>query len=170
MITLFVIALALCAILLLYVAAHSRRRGARALRPVDLAAFRTLTDRGDEVFLRDRLPRSRFFRLKRQRISVTLRYVSRISANAAAVMRLGENAKLSSDPQVALAAHQITELATQIRIQCLVAFAKLSLEFAIPSLQLTPAILAPQYQALRESVSRLGRLQVADAAQLPVAI
>jgi hypothetical protein len=173
MTTFFVIALALCAILLLYVAVRGRRRAGRPVQPVDLAAFRTLTDREDELFLRQRLPHSRFARLKRQRIGVTMRYVSRIAANAAAVMRVGETAKLSADPKVALAAYQITELATQIRIQCLVAFAKLSLEFAVPSLQLTPAVLVPQYMALRENVQRLGQLgqlKTAETAPLPVAI
>ena len=137
---------------------------------MDLKAFRTLTDRGDEFFLRERLPRSRFRRLKRQRITVTVRYVNRISGNAAAVMRLGEAARLSPDPEVAQAAAQVLDLAAQIRMQCLVAYAKLSLEFAVPSLQLTPAVLAPQYQALRENVVRLGRLQVPGAAPLPAAI
>ncbi len=170
MTTLFVIALALCAILLLYVAVRNRRRAGQPVHPVDLAAFRTLTDREDETFLRQRLPHARFASLKRQRIAVTMRYVGRIAANAAAVMRLGETAKLSADPQVVQAAQQITDLATHIRIQCLVAFAKLSLEFAVPSLQLTPAVLVPQYLALRENVQRLGQLKVAETTPLPVAI
>lgn len=171
MITFFVIALALSAVLLFYVAVRSRRKMAgRRVRPVDLKAFRTLTDREDELFLRDRLPRLRFRRLKRQRIGVAVRYVNRIANNAAAVMRLGEAVRLSPDPEVAQAAAQVMDLAAQIRLQCLLAYAKLSLEFAVPSLQLTPAVLAPQYQTLRENVVRLGRLQVPGAAPLPAAI
>jgi hypothetical protein len=57
-----------------------------------------------------------------------------------------------------------------LRLQCLVALGKLSLEFAVPSLQLTPAVLAPEYQQLRENVVRLGKLQPQTAAPLPVAI
>ena len=171
MTTFLVIAFSISALLLLYVAVRNRRKTAnRRIRPVDLKAFRTLTDRGDEFFLRERLPRSRFRRLKRQRITVTVRYVNRIAGNAAAVMRLGEAARLNPDPEVAQAAAQVLDLAAQIRMQCLVAYAKLSLEFAVPSLQLTPAVLAPQYQALRENVVRLGRLQVPGAVPLPAAI
>ena len=171
MITFFVIALALSALLLFYVAARGRRKMAgRRVRPVDLKAFRTLTDREDEVFLRDRLPRSRFRRLKRQRIGVAVRYVNRIANNAAAVMRMGEAVRLNPDPEVAQAAAQVMDMAAQIRLQCLLAYAKLSLEFAVPSLQLTPAVLAPQYQTLRENVVRLGRLQVPGASPLPAAI
>jgi hypothetical protein len=171
MITLIVIALALGAIGLFYVAARNRRNRARqVVRPVDLKAFRTLMDRDDEFFLKERLPRSRFARLKRQRVAVTMRYVGRIANNASVVMGLGESARLSSDPEIAQTAVQIVEVASQLRLQCLVALGKLSLEFALPSLQLTPAVLAPEYQKLRENVVRLGKLQPQTATPLPVAI
>jgi hypothetical protein len=171
MITMIVIALALGALALFYVAVRNRRQqSVQSLRQVDLKAFRTLTERDDELFLRERLPNSRFRRLKRQRIRVTLGYVGRISGNAAVVMRLGQEARLSPDPEVAQAAAQVTELATQIRIQCLLAFAKLSAEFAVPSLQLTPATLAPAYQTLRENVRLLGALELGNAAPVAIAI
>lgn len=171
MITMIVIALALGALALFYGAVRNRRKqSVQPIRPVDLKAFRSLTERDDEVFLRNRLPRSRFCRLKRQRIRVTMGYVGRIAGNASLVMRLGEEARLSPDPDVARAAAQVLELATQIRMQCLVALAKLSAEFALPSLQLTPAALAPTYQTLRENVMRLGSLEVHSAAPATVAI
>jgi hypothetical protein len=171
MITMIVIALAVSALALFYVAVRSRRRRAvQPMRHVDLKAFRTLTERDDELFLRERLPGSRFRRLKRQRIRVTMLYVGRIAGNAAVVMRMGEEARISPDPAVAHAAAQVTELATQIRVQCLVAFAKLSAEFALPSLQLTPAALAPAYQTLRENVVHLGSLELEGAAPAAAAI
>jgi hypothetical protein len=171
MITLIVIALALCAVGLFYMAARGRRRRAgQAVRPLDLKAFRTLVDRDDEIFLKERLPRSRFSRIKRQRVAVTMRYVGRIANNASLVMGLGEAGRLSSDPEVAQTASQIVDLATQLRLQCIVALAKLSLEYAVPSLQLTPAVLAPEYQRLRENVIRLGKLQSPDVAPMPIAI
>jgi hypothetical protein len=161
MITMIVIALALGALALFYTAVRNRRKqSVQPVRPVDLKAFRTLTERDDEFFLREKLPRSRFCRLKRQRIRVTMGYVGRIASNASVVMRLGEEARFSTDPEVARVAIQVMELATQIRVQCLVAFAKLSAEYALPSLQLTPAVLAPAYQTLRENVMRLGTLEL----------
>lgn len=171
MITFIVFALALSALLIFYVAVRSRNGHAgRRVRPVDLKAFRTVTDRDDELFLRERLPYASFRRLKRQRIGVAWRYLNRIANNAAAVMRLGEVARMSPDTEVAQTAAQVLDLAGQIRLQCLLAYAKLSVEFAVPSLQLTPAVLAPQYQTLRENVVRLGRLQSPGAAPVPVAI
>jgi hypothetical protein len=171
MITMIVIALALSALALFYVAVRNRRKQSRqSIQPVDLQALRTLTERDDEFFLREKLPNSRFRSLKRQRIRVTMSYVSRIAGNAAVVMRLGQEARLNPDPEVARAAAQVLEMATQIRIQCLLAFAKLSAEFAVPSLQLTPAVLAPAYQNLRENVIRLGTLSQPAAAPAAVAI
>jgi hypothetical protein len=171
MTTMIVIALALGALALFYVAVRNRRQKAvQPIRQIDLQAFRTLTERDDESFLRERLPNSRFRRLKRQRIRVTMGYVGRIAGNAAVVMRLGEEARLSPDAEVAQAAAQVTELATQIRMQCLLAFAKLSMEFAVPSLQLTPASLVPTYQTLRENLVVLSSLELRRAAPAAIAI
>jgi hypothetical protein len=150
--------------MLFYMAVRSRRTQAgQSFRTVDLNAFRTLTDRDDELFMRESLPRSKFSHLKRQRIRVTVRYVARIASNASAVMHVGEAARVSSAPEVAQAAAQVMELATQIRLQCLVALTKLSLEYAMPSLQLTPAMLVPKYQSLRENLRVLGDLQTQTA-------
>jgi hypothetical protein len=160
-----VIALVLCAATVLFVSVRSRNNHA-TVRPLDVAAFRALMDRDDELFLREKLSRNAFLNLKRARIRVSWQYVGRISSNAAAVMRLGATGRVSDDPEVALAAAQIADLATEIRMQCLMAFAKLTVEFAFPTLQLTPALLVPKYQSLRESVSRLGALQPQNAVAL----
>jgi hypothetical protein len=76
--------------------------------------------------------------------------------------------RTSANPDVAHLAAQISDTASQIRLQCIVAFVKLSIEFAIPSLQLNPAMLEPSYQALRDNIARLGRLQ--NTAPLAAAI
>lgn len=171
MITMIVIALALGALALFFVTVRNRwKQSQQSIQPVDLEALRTLTDRDDEFFLREKLSNARFRSLKRKRIRVTMSYVARIGGNAAVVMRLGQEARLSPDPQVARAAAQVLELATQIRMQSLLALAKLSAEFAMPSLQLTPAVLAPAYQNLRENVIRLGTLAQPEMAPAAVAI
>lgn len=170
-ITVLVIALALCAVVLLYTAVRSRRKQAgQHVRAVDLNAFRTLMDRDDELFMKEKLPRSKFRQLKRQRIRVIVRYVGRIAGNASAVLHMGEAARVSPTPEVAQTAAQVTELAGQIRVQCLVAMMKLSLEYVMPSLQLTPAMLVPKYLILRENVKRLSSLQPQTPVPLATAI
>ena len=171
MITMIVIALALGTVVVFYMAARSRRRQShQPIRPVDVQALRVLMDRDDELFLRERLPHSRFSRLKRRRVRLTMSYVGRVASNASLVMRLSASTRLMADPEAAAIAVQVTEMATQIRMQCLVALGKLAVEFAMPSLQLTPAVLAPRYQALREQVLRLGALEMQNVAPAAVSI
>ena len=131
-----ILALALCSVVLFYMAVRIRRKqAAQSLRPVNLKAFRDLMDRNDEIVLRGKVPRSEFFRLKRDRIRVTLRYVTRIAGNASAVLRVSEATRLGSTPEVADEATQMMKLARQIRLQCLLEMGKLMAEYAIPYLR-----------------------------------
>jgi len=135
-----------------------------------LQAFRTLMDRGDEMFLREQASHRDFVRLKRQRIGLTWRYVGRIAGNAAAVLHMVEGARQNADSEVAQVVVQTVDIATQIRMQCMISFAKLSMEFLFPSMQFTPAMLEPKYQALRENLRRLGSLEPQNAAPLATAL
>jgi hypothetical protein len=168
-IAIVVIAFVLCALAIFFVAVRSRRNHA-VQRSIDMKAFRTLIDRDDENFLRAKLPRTNFSQIKRQRVRLTWDYVARMSENAATVLRLGEAARLSPNPRVAQQAAYAIELASQIRVQCLVAFAKMGVEFAFPSLQLTPARLVSKYESLRETVAQLASLQSQSEAPVPVMI
>jgi hypothetical protein len=171
MIIFIVVAIAFITVVAFYVTARGRRQASvRQVLPVDLKAFSTLTDRADEVFLKEKLPARRFRQLKRQRIKVTWSYIRRIGGNAAAILRLSEAARLSPDPEIARSASQVAEIAAGLRIQCMLAALKLAVEFAIPSVQLTPALLDQQYHLLRENLMQLGGLQAAGSAPLPLAI
>ena len=167
MMTILVVTIALCAIALLYFSVRSRRRHAagQPVRPLDLQAFRTLMDRDDELFLRTKLPHREFTRLKRLRVSLTWKYVGRIAGNAAAVLHMAEGARQNADSEAAQVAAQVVDIATQIRMQCIVSWAKLAVEFMFPSMQLNPAMLEPKYQALRENLRHLGSLEP----QIPLA-
>lgn len=169
MIKLIIAVFVLCAIVTIFVALQHRMR--RTIqRSVDLNAFQVLIDRDDENFLRARLPRKMFFQLKRQRIRVSWGYISRMSGNAENVLRCYGGARLDSDPRVAEQAAQSIECATHLRMHCLVAYAKLGVEFAFPSMQLTPARLASEYESLRDSVARLALLQPQNENAVTVAL
>lgn len=167
--TVLVIALALLTVTSLFVTLRGRAKKAET-HPVDLDAFHSLVDRQDEVFLRQRLPRREFSRIKRKRISVTWKYVNRISNNSAVVLKDAGMARQNPDPKIAEAALQTVDVATQLRTQCLIAFSKMAVEYMFPSMQLTPAVLVPKYESLRENVARLGSLHPRDVAALPYAI
>lgn len=113
------------------------QRGSRSLRPVDTRAFRALMDRPDEAFLREKLSRAEFFRLKRLRIRVIWKYVRYISDNSEAVMESAIIARQSPDTDDAKVARECAELAWQINGQCLVALAKLTVEYMFPTICLT---------------------------------
>ena len=167
-----IVVFVLLAVTLFYVAVRNRRKHAAAYRvkPLDLKALHNLLDRQDEVFLKQKLARREFSHLKRRRIGVTWKYVRRISDNSKAVLRLAGETRQDAVPEVALAAAQVADQATQIRMQCILAFTKLAAEFAIPSLQLSPAVLEPRYESLRANVMRLGTLRPQKMAPLAAAI
>jgi hypothetical protein len=145
------------------------RRAEPSARPVDLRTIRVLNDREDEVFLRESVPVRRFKALKRQRIGVTLKYVDNIAHYVTATQAVTQQFCESADPAAAHQAMQIMDLAAEIHRQCMVARIKLTVEYVFPSLQLSPAMLVPRYQAFRESVNRLNAIHAQKPAppQLP---
>ncbi len=163
-----VIAFVLCATVIFFFAVRSRRRRA-VQRSVDIKAFRALMDRDDENFLRMKLSRNVFFHLKRQRIRVAWGYVARMSGNAEGVLRWfgGARSHVNSDTQVV---ERAIELASQIRMHCLVSYAKLAVEFVFPSLQLTPTLLESKYESLRDTVAQLTSFQPQNEAPAAIAI
>jgi hypothetical protein len=167
MTSIFVVTLALLTFLVFFVALRSRRKHAveRGILPLDLNAFSSLLDRQDEEFLREKLPRRQFTRIKRSRIKVTWGYVGRIFDNSAVVLRMVGMARQNSN----LAAEEFSDmadLAAHLRTNCLIAFAKMGAEFMFPSLQLNPPILAAKYASLQKNMPRLQALQPQLAGQL----
>src|SRR5215471_14106533 len=64
------------------------------LRVVDIDAFRNLTDRNEEEYLRSHLSRSQYRKIQRQRLRATLAYVSCVANNTAVLIRMGETARI----------------------------------------------------------------------------
>src|SRR5690349_355222 len=128
-------------------------------KPVDLAAFRNLIDPVEEQFLRDNL-RPRDFRLvQKQRMVAAIAYVRCAAHNAAVLVRLGQAARRSGDPQVVLAAQQLVNSAMRLRIYALLALLKLYPATLVPGARVSPAAVADAYQQLTSIVSQLTRLQ-----------
>lgn len=111
-----------------------RRVANRSVRPLDLSTLHTLMDRDDEAFFRKMLSRPQFFHLKRLRIRVTWKYVRHVANNAATVRRFA--ASLQHDPDAAQTATEVVDLASRIRVQCLLALAKLTVEYMFPAVRL----------------------------------
>src|SRR5690242_13205176 len=78
-------------------------------RPVDLQAFRNLIDPAEDEFLRTRLPAAQFRRIHRRRLFAALHYINAASKNAGILVKAGEAARQSPDPQTAAAGEQMVE-------------------------------------------------------------
>jgi hypothetical protein len=137
---------------------------ASVVKPFDIVAFATLLDREDELFLRNKLPLRVFTRLKRRRVRLTLRYVARLAANAAAILQRHKiNWQMAqADAELDTQTTAILDLATRIRVECFAVSLKLAIEFIFPSLQFKTTMLVPQYRALRESTAQLQRMAVGN--------
>ena len=129
------------------------------LRPVDVIAFRNLVDSDEEQFLRENLPSAAFRSVQRERMRAAVEYVHCVAHNASVLLRLGEAARLSADPEIAQAGRDLVESALRIRIYALSAGLKLRVGMLMPGLHISPAAVSTSYENLTGVVSRLGRLQ-----------
>jgi hypothetical protein len=129
------------------------------LRPVDLLAFRNLVAAEEEEFLRSNLPAKVFRVVQKERIGAAVEYVQCVAQNASLLLRLGEAARASADPEIANAGRELVESALRIRIYALSAAMKLRARRVLPGLSVSPSAVSSSYENLTGLVSRLGRLQ-----------
>jgi hypothetical protein len=128
-------------------------------QPVDLVAFRNLTDPVEEKYLRENLPARDFRMVQRERLRAAMEYVDAVAGNAAVLLRLGEAARRSANPQVAEAGMQLVNRALRVRLYALSAKAQLGAAILWPGVHVSPAAVTDVYQQLTRTVSRLGYLQ-----------
>lgn len=140
-------------------------------RPVDLEAFRNLTDPQEEQYLRERLAPGEFRSIQRERLRAALEYVRRAAHNASVLLRVGEAARANADPEIAQAAGELVESALRLRLYALLAEGLLHARILVPGARWSPARVAADYQGLRERVARLCRLQLpAEAGRISAAL
>ena len=141
-------------------AAASAGHGATvSIQPVDLAAFRNLVDPEEEEYLRQGLPPVEFRRVHRQRARAALGYISCVSQNAAALLRVGEAARRNADPSVVRAGDELVNSALRLRIYALQARGVLCLQIAFPGMRVRPRGIAENYERVTDLVAILRCLQ-----------
>ncbi len=137
---------------------------ATRIRPIDVEAFRNLTNPAEDEYLRRRLPASEFRMVRRARLRAMAAYVQVAGTNAAALVHIGESALASSDPQVAAAAQQLVNHALLLRRNTTVALARIYLALIYPSSEFAAVRVIDRYEQLSGSAMLLGRLQNPAAA------
>lgn len=128
-------------------------------QPVDLEAFRNLTDPEEEAYLKALLAPTDFRTLQRERFRAARGYVQRVAHNASILLRVGEAARRSPDPEVARAADELAEGALNLRMHALLAVGLLRARTLFPDARWSPVRLVADYQGVRDRVARLSRLQ-----------
>lgn len=173
-IAVLLVAIALGAMFLLWRATRARAVQVAGLddlegktQPVDLAAFRNLTDPAEEAFLRENLDAIDFRRVQRARMRAALEYVRRANDNAAVLLRLGELARSHAEADVARAGAELVDNAVRLRLYALLAQAVLLLRIALPGVEWSPRGIQEAYGSAADCFGRLCRLQrPADAPRL----
>jgi hypothetical protein len=132
------------------------------IAPVDLDAFRNLTEPSEETYLRSTLPAGQFRSIQRERLQAAIAYLGGVSHNAATLLQLGQLAKQSSDPQIAEAGRRLTDDALQMRMYSMMAIGKLAVQYVFPNAGLQAGGVIDRYQRLTSAAARLGRMQTPD--------
>jgi hypothetical protein len=93
--------------------------------PIDLQAFLLLVDQEEDNFLKRRIPRKHYHRVRQQRIAATVAYIKTAAANAAVLVRVGEYAQNDSRKDVRDRGRELSQAAILFRLYAFVVIAKL---------------------------------------------
>lgn len=126
---------------------------------IDTTAFRNLISPDEEEYLRQQLPAREFRSIRRERMRAAIAYIRCALQNAAILLRLGEAAQRSADPQLAAAGRKLVDTAIRMRLYAFFALLKLYLNLAFPGLRLSPSAVADRYEGLTDAMARFTRLQ-----------
>jgi hypothetical protein len=129
------------------------------IQPLDLEAFRNLTDAAEDEYLRRRLRPADFRSVRRERLRATAAYVQVAGRNATALVRIGQSALAANDSETAEAAHQLVDQALLMRRNATFALVKIYVALAWPNSGFAAKPIVVGYQRLSGSAMLLGRLQ-----------
>jgi hypothetical protein len=110
------------------------------IQPLDLEAFRNLTDAAEDEYLRRRLRPADFRSVRRERLRAMAAYVQVAGRNATLLVRIGQSALTANDPHT-------------------VALLKIYVALAWPNSGFAAKRIVLGYQQLSGSAMLLGRLQ-----------
>lgn len=165
-IVIIIVVAALFAALFLVAVSHRRAVTIKNLddlagrtRPVDIEAFRNLTDRAETEFLRTRLSWAHFRMVHRERTLAAAEYVRCVAHNASVLMRLGQAARENADPDVARAAEDMVQRALMVRMIAMRVLVKLYIQSMIPGMSSSSQDVFERYRRLTDSATLFTRLQ-----------
>lgn len=131
----------------------------RAIRPVDIEAFRNLINPAEDEYLRRRLPPSHFRVVRRERLRAMAAYVQLVASNATLLVGVGEAALAGGDARLAQTAGQLVNDALLLRRNATIALARIYIALAWPNSGFAAIRVVDRYEQLSGAAMLLGRLQ-----------
>jgi hypothetical protein len=129
------------------------------IQPIDVEAFRNLANPAEDEYLRCRLPRAEFRKVRRERLRAMSAYVRAAGKNATVLVQIGQAALHSSDANTQEAARQLVDQALLLRRNAGFALLRIQISIAWPNSGLAAAPVLRGYEQLSGSAMLLGRLQ-----------
>ena len=123
-------------------------RSNKDLAPVDLEAFRNLTDPREVDFLRANLSAREFRRIQRTRLRAVASYITAISEHAGKLVVVGRSASAHPDPEVAATGGELVQRAFQLKLWCSFSLLKLNATLLFPGLFAPSSQIADRYLAV----------------------
>jgi hypothetical protein len=165
-VTLIIVALSLLALAFLIRLAKGRRfpivqssDHPVQIRQVDVRAFRNLIDPAEVAYLRQNLPPREFAAVHRERLKAAIAYISAASHNAVVLMRIGEAARRSPEPEIVQAGDKLVDSALKLRLFAFQAIVKLYIAILLPNVRISARSLAEDYERMTGFGFALNRLQ-----------
>ena len=127
------------------------------LLPVDLDAFRNLTDPEEVLFLRVNLSPKEFRRIQRMRLRAAAVYISVISSNASRLVVIGRSVSAHPEAEIAAAGLDVVHRALQLKLWCSLSLLKLRATMIWPTLLSPSSRIADRYLDVSSLTAALPR-------------
>jgi hypothetical protein len=115
------------------------------LLPLDLEAFRILTDPEEVRYLRVNLSPKEFRKIQRMRLRAASIYISVISQNAGRLIAIGRSVSAHSDAGIAAAGLDVVHRALQLKLWCSLSLLELNVTMICPTLLSPSSRIADRY-------------------------
>ena len=133
--------------------------GGSHIQPIDIEAFRNLTDPAEDAYLRARLKSSEYRVVRRQRLLAMAAYVRIAGQNASVLIHIGQAALAAGNAHTADAALQLVNNAMLLRQNAMFALCRIYVALAWPNSGLAATPVLRGYERLNGAAMLLGRLQ-----------
>src|SRR5579884_3765097 len=116
-----------------------------AIMPVDIEAFRNLTDVSQHSYLREHLSGVDYRRVERQRSLAMAEYLQRVAHNASVILSLAHSSHTSQQSEVEKEIHEMASAAFSLRVFCLLALAQVYAGYLLPGVRISVGSVADGY-------------------------